>query len=106
MFAIASSKSIGTKREFDVLEDLQVLSEARAQGLYGVETAKKHSLSLSQRSEAALTAGDVDDAISFAERDFEFVGRFFGLSHQYPKLSLLYLEVLKEHKRVIDRQSF
>jgi hypothetical protein len=50
----------------------------------------------------ALTAGYLDDSIWFAEREFEFISRFFGLSHSYSKASLLCLEHLREHKRFMS----
>ena len=91
-----------TAREIDQLEDSRILSLARALGLSGVETARAHTLTLAQRVHVALTAGAFDDAVWYAEREFEFVSRYYGLSHQYSRASLLSLEMIRDHRRIMS----
>ena len=46
----------------------------------------------------------IDDAIWYAQREFECISRYCGLSHTYSRTSLMCLELLKKHKEVMQEE--
>ena len=82
-------------REIDALEDTRILVVSRAQGVYGVETARKHSNLLMQRAAVAFGSGNVDEAIWLSERELNFNCRAFGFRHRFTTSSKLALRALR-----------
>jgi hypothetical protein len=88
-------------REIEQFEDAYVLCVVKGQGPEGAEAAKRYCRQLSQKSAAALTAGYIEDAIWFAEREYELTARYFGLSHAYSQMALFMLEKLRQHQQML-----
>jgi hypothetical protein len=82
-------------REIDALEDTRILVVSRAQGVYGIETARKHANLLLQRAAVAFGSGNLDEAIWLAERELNFNCRAFGFRHRFTMSSKLAVRSLR-----------
>jgi hypothetical protein len=86
-----------TTHEIDKMDDVRALMLARAQGPFGIETARRHSNSLMNRAMKAFDEGNVNAAIRLTTREFDFNCRAFGFSHAYTLASKNCLAALKQH---------
>lgn len=83
--------------EIDALEDVRVLVEARCSGVVGMLMAKRHANQLMHRAMKAYGKGEVQEALRFAQREFEFNSRIFGVQHKYTKSSKVCVTALRKH---------
>lgn len=86
-----------TNHEIDKMDDVRVLVLARAQGPFGLETARRHANSLMNRAMRAFQEGNVNGAIRLCTRELDFNSRAFGSGHEYTQSSANCLGALKRH---------
>jgi len=95
------------EHEKDMVEDERMLKLARSQGRHGVETARIYATILRRRSIKPLAELRFDEAITMAEREFEFCSRAFGLTHRYSRAAQQNLHALRmqAESRLAELQS-
>ena len=67
------------------IQDEHLLQLARSQGRCGAFTARRYANILRRRATAAIEERDFQAALELAEREFEFCGRAFGISHPHTR---------------------
>jgi hypothetical protein len=90
-----------TSHEIDAMEDLRVFVLSKAQGAYGIDTAKRYANKLMQGAIAAFERGQLDEAIRIAEREVAFDRKRLGYKHPYTQASIKCLKGLLFQRRII-----
>lgn len=84
-------------RILEEMEDDFALFLARMQSRRCHNLARAHAEVLQLKAMVAVTAGEIETALWYSERQFEFSCRAFGISNPYSKAIMRRLNTLKEY---------